>query len=496
METINKRLSYLLTSFLPVAMLFAIIGFRQNDAVNGIKADSSYSITLNASNAPQTLTSEPTSSSFVGPKGVSFSYSLASTMASGFMNLAEYGTIENTDQITTIIGYRIVFSGNIRLSFGWSQGETLIYFTQGENLQSGVTHTIEGDYYYFSIYSMSGSSEITSITINYSCVPTPAAATYTLSSDGNSYIVTGYSKYPTNLVIPSTYNDLPVTEIAPYVFSSLYYLQSVYIPDSVIKIGTAAFYDCDNLETVRLPDGLLELPSSVFDDCGKLTTIALPETLQIIGDYAFASSAITEINIPNSVTTLGTGCFYFTENLTTFTFDTPVSVNHIASNMFEASGLISITLPEGIESIGVNGFSNSSLETIGFPSTLTTIDDYAFYASSSFETMTGILENVTYIGSEAFEGTLWSDANLDADNLVVFDERIIVNGRDASGALTITEGIEAIASYAFLQNASLSEIIMPSSLLHIHKGAFAENSALVEVDFSLSTNLLTIGEEA
>lgn len=496
MDTNRNRLAYLLTIALPVALLFAIVGLRQNNAINGIKADVNYSITLDASNTPTLLTPSPTSDSFVGPKGVAFSYISASTSAGKFMSLADSGSIKNESQITTIKSYNIVFSGDCLIWFGWEYDAFEVGYWQGDNLQSGVTHTIDGDYYYFQITSYSGIVDITSITISYSCVPTPAASVYTLAADGLSYIVTGYSKRPSEIVIPSTYNNLPVTEIAPYAFYDLYSLLSIYIPNSVAKIGEYAFYECNYLAQVRLPAGLTELSPHLFESCSALKEITLPETLEIIGDFAFALSGLLSITIPSSVATLGLSCFSSTSSLDGVSFGEPISFNHIAASMFEGSANSTIVLPEGVESIGTYAFSSSSLEAITFPSTLTTIEEYAFYYSDYFSSIDGYLSNVTQIGRSAFDETPWHDDRLNGDNLVAFDDRITVDGKSSSGSIEISEGIVSISDFAFEQNTQLTSVTMPSTLLKIGIGAFDGNASLATADLTLSTGLLVIGAAA
>lgn len=68
---------------------------------------------------------------------------------------------------------------------------------------------------------------------------------YTLSEDGTQYAVTGIGTLEEayNIVIPSTYNDLPVTSIGNNAFNHRLDLTSIVIPDSVTYIGESAFRD-------------------------------------------------------------------------------------------------------------------------------------------------------------------------------------------------------------------------------------------------------------
>lgn len=498
MKKISKHFMATIVEVLAFFAIFSFSNLHQEDPIRFLGDETDYAMTLDASQAQISLNNDPSSGSFIGPKNITFDYTNAMGSTGNILKLnsTDGGLLRNTDQITTIKSYRVVFSGDCRISFGWDYGTLALSYAQGENLQSGITYSVSGDYYYFQLSANSGEVTITSVTITYSCVPTPPSPQYTLSPDGLSYIVSGYSKNPSNLIIPSTYNGLPVTRIAAYTFQFVYGLTEVFIPDSITVIENYAFYGCPDLSSVRLPQNLLSLPAHIFDSCYSLQSILLPETLTSIGDYAFASSGLTAITIPSSVTHFGQGCFQNTGYLQSFVFDTPVQVNDIANNQFEASGLYSITLPEGITTIGDYAFSMSELEDITLPSTLTTIGNYAFSYTTSFTSIYGTLSNVDWIGEYAFESAYWQVQQLYSHPLVVFDHRIVVEGRSVTGALSLNSSIEHIAASAFYGNNNITSITLPSSLETIGDTAFKNAINLSTVNLDLATNLQMIGLEA
>ena len=74
-----------------------------------------------------------------------------------------------------------------------------------------------------------------------------------------------------DIVIPSTYRNLPVTEIADKAFYENKYLTSVVIGNSVTSIGDWAFYNCDSLTSVVIPDTVVSIGERAFDYCSSLT---------------------------------------------------------------------------------------------------------------------------------------------------------------------------------------------------------------------------------
>ena len=69
--------------------------------------------------------------------------------------------------------------------------------------------------------------------------------TFELNSDGNSYTVSGCKRSASgDLIIPATYNDLPVIAIGDMAFYYCSYLTSITIPDSVTYLDRSAFGRC------------------------------------------------------------------------------------------------------------------------------------------------------------------------------------------------------------------------------------------------------------
>ena len=79
-------------------------------------------------------------------------------------------------------------------------------------------------------------------------------------------------------------------------------LVSAVLPDSVVSFGEEVFHGCRFLENVRLPSGMKVIPEGMFCACDALRDIILPDTLQRIETMAFAyCDGLKEISLPSSL---------------------------------------------------------------------------------------------------------------------------------------------------------------------------------------------------
>ena len=115
----------------------------------------------------------------------------------------------------------------------------------------------------------------------------------------------------------------------------------------------------------------------------------------------FSCSGLTSITIPNGVTSIGVGAFEDCWSLISITI--PNSVTSIEGEaFFGCSSLTSITIPNSVTSIGYNAFNGcSGLTSITIPNGVTSIEGEAFYECSGLTSVT-LGSGVTSIGGGAF----------------------------------------------------------------------------------------------
>jgi len=179
----------------------------------------------------------------------------------------------------------------------------------------------------------------------------------------------------------------------------------------VSSIGYGAFSECFALSSVTIGEGVATICESAFRECESLSTITIPSTVTTIEAKAFAGTALTSVTIPVGVTSIAPSAF-LSCNLISLTVAEGNPVYHSVDNCIIetesktfvigragcvipddgsvtsigafafwvcGSSLTSITIPEGVTSIGNTAFSECSYLTfVTLPSTLLSIGEYAF----------------------------------------------------------------------------------------------------------------------
>ncbi len=357
------------------------------------------------------------------------------------------------------------------------------------------------------------------------CVPLTVNAagiddlTFELNDDGVSYSVADCDTSASGeLVIPTTYNGLPVTSIGRWAFEDCTSLTSITIPDSVTSIGGDAFYNCTSLTSVAIPDSVTYIGDGSFDNTGYFNDssnwengalyignhlIRVKETVsgkyevkkgtKTIAYRAFQGcSCVTSIIIPNGVKSIGYGAFINCEKLTSIVI--PDSVTYIGAFAFYlCKNLVSVKLSEQMTEIPDYLFYKSpSIKKIVIPLGVTSIGYCAFARCTGLETVE-IPSSVTSLGACAFEGcTGLKEINVDPKNEkfssidgVFFNKKQdVLKIFPASHTKTeykIPDTVTEIAYSSFCGASSLSKVSIPSSVKSIGGYAFTNCRSLKSV---------------
>ena len=395
----------------------------------------------------------------------------------------------------------------------------------------------------------------------YSCGADGADVSWTFDGDGTLTIsgVGAIRDYDRAETAVDDFDD-------PVLFEYLFYdttatpfhllpIRKIVIKEGVTGIGDFTFYGCEALEEVVLPDGLKRIGEVAFGYCTKLIDIFIPESVTDIEELAFyktaayldernwsdnvfylgdrlikadaesvggaysvrkgtthieksafsGCSSLSEIVIPDSVTSIGRDVFCGCSNLTNVTL--PNSVTSIGRDVFYGcSNLTNVTLPNSVTDIGVRAFSGcTALSDITIPNSVTDIGDSAFYGCTALSDIT-IPNSVTDIGYSAFYGcTALSDISLpnsvtdigayafcntayynDKSNwtdgvLYIGNALIQADEETLSRSYTIKEGTKVIADTAFEKCEGLESIAIPDGVTDVGISAFSNCTGLKEL---------------
>lgn len=358
---------------------------------------------------------------------------------------------------------------------------------------------------------------------------------YHFNTEDKTVTIAKYLGEGEEMSVPEKYRNRMVTCIGAHAFAGCTSLRSVIIPNSVTEIGEMAFVNCSGLTNVEIPSSVKEIGEGAFYNCTGLTHIVLPESLTEIKDNTFKvfslkeSSKLESIEIPQSVTAIGSSAFCNCVSLTSI--EIPGAVTSIGTGAFsgcaslkeirvspenenyevmdgvlfekKAKSLIcypaaleaeEYIIPDGVETIGDHAFSDCwKLKKVRMPDSVRTIGSNAFYACFDLANI-DIPQGAASIGKDAF-GLCYALTDIQIPDSV---ETI------GSGAFSFCESlthIEIPESVTTIESSSLfcgcdhlTEVKIPDDLTEIGDGMFSQCGNLTH--FEIPEGVTSIGKEA
>ncbi len=151
----------------------------------------------------------------------------------------------------------------------------------------------------------------------------------------------------------------------------------------------SAFHGSSALNDITIPDSVTTIGSGAFSDCLSLTSVTIPKSVKSIGEKAFDGCAsLSAVAIYGPIPYVHVGIFYGCSSLRLISF--PSTVTYIGEKAFyECTSLAYIEIPSSVTSIGRDAFSFcGSLKKAVVPSSLS-IAEYTFPRGTVIERMKG-----------------------------------------------------------------------------------------------------------
>ena len=446
--------------------------------------------------------------------------------------------IKGMKSISFIVNY-----SDIDLHFGYKEDDIIHYsnwFTMTGLDQGNGKYSFEYEFNevrpsYFKLECFSKNKIIDSITIEYSCeesgiVPTELSSfssfTYLEADDG--YRVDGLvnnRKKMQTLIVPGTYNNKPVVEIANNAFylnwdieyviinegvkrigSQAFYLDAtlkyIVLPSTIESVGDKAFEGCAGIKTQTIPAGTTNISLSAYSGnsfleeiiveegnpnyysdngmlyekssdtllicpAGKKGAITILNTCKAIGSVAFKNSLATSITIGIGVREIHES-FRTCKSLTTFVVDSNNDYYATSNNML---------CDKLIGTVFAYARGNTTV-VLNMPSTVRVIGDNVFEGVSSVKAIN--LSGTTHVGECAF-ASMPDLESIGGTSLVEIENGAFKNNPKLN-TVGLSSNLQVLPEEAFMNCTSLSSISFPHSLTTISARAFKGCSSLEEIE--------------
>ena len=283
--------------------------------------------------------------------------------------------------------------------------------------------------------------------------------------DQSTGTITGYNaEGGTELVIPCNIAGTEVKAIG----SSAFYnkgLTSVIMPDTIKTIGNSAFRS-NNISTLELGNSLETIGYYAFTQ-NQIKEVVFPDSLKkITGDTgysshgAFYNNPLEKVVFGSGIEEIGYGSFYSIPTLVEVDFSKSTNLKTIGSSTFSGGSFPKIEIPASVTTIGTSAFASNK--------NLTEILVKGKKDSSGFTSLgsswNGTCTNIIYEFSSCY---IYS-GNTITDYLSSCSKNIEIPS--SLDGVTIT----TIADNAF-KDKGLTRVVVPSTITSIGDNAFSGN---------------------
>ena len=251
-------------------------------------------------------------------------------------------------------------------------------------------------------------------------------------------------------------------------------LERATLATGTTRINSQAFQNCPKLAAINLSSqtSLTYIGNSAFQNTG-FTTVTVPNSITDMGYSAFREcKELVSINVPTGMDYVPYDYVCYCPKFTTVTMHN--GIRRVGHNAFLGCPLLqSITLNDQITTIEYDAFNGcTSLVLTKLPAALTSIGQSAFKNTTSITGTLTIPDGVTSIGSYAFQGCGISAAIV-PDNFTTFGVDGIFRGCKSLTSVKLPANLTRIPNYTFMECSALQQISLPATITEIGWGAFS-----------------------
>lgn len=243
-------------------------------------------------------------------------------------------------------------------------------------------------------------------------------------------------------------------------------------------IGDHAFKNCSSLKTINnVPVGLTDINEWCFESTA-LKSVDLSNTnVTIMKDGVFFNNtSLTSIQLPNNLKYFWNNAFNGCTSLNNIVI--PSTVEAIYNYVFDGcTSLYNVTLKEGCTTLGDHVFKNCPLTSFTFPSTLSSISEYAFEGTNLktvdlSNTQIKKLPNGSFYDCRQLSDVKLPIALTNIGNIAFY--------KSAIASITFPSSLQKIGAWAF-QYTQLTNVVIPTNCSVVEQGAFSDNAKLTTV---------------
>ena len=239
---------------------------------------------------------------------------------------------------------------------------------------------------------------------------------------------------------------------------------SIVVPESVKSIGLSAFEDCTGALAVNcnIPSsGSLAVGGAFYK--GAFGKVIVGENVDSIGSYAFSNcSKLTSVTIPQGVVSIGKSAFEGCTGELAVNCNIPSSLSSSEGGAFYKANFAKVIVGEDVDSIGSYAFSNcTKLTDLSLSSSIDSIGDNAFESCGSLSNIY-IADVESWLAMKC--GNKEARPNSQAKSKLYVEETLL-------SKVDLPTTVNSIPDYAFY-NCAFDSIAIPESVVSIGKSAF------------------------